>query len=81
MDGPHSEARAAALRLLSIYDEAKIMIESGVYKSGSNSALDEAIRMRPALLGFLAQRADEHAPIAETLSGLRRHAPRRGAHG
>jgi flagellum-specific ATP synthase len=55
-----------ATSLLAIYEEARIMIESGVYKSGSNPAVDNAMKAREPLLAFLRQQRDEASSLEET---------------
>lgn len=46
---------AKARRLLSAYDSAALMIQSGLYVGGSDRIIDAAIRVWPALDGFLAE--------------------------
>lgn len=71
MDTAHAAAARAAVSQLGIYDEARVMIESGVYKSGANAEIDQAIALRGRLMAFLRQGQDECAAFADTLSGLR----------
>jgi len=80
MDAPHARSRTSALQLLSVYDEAKIMIESGIYKTGASTDLDEAIRLRPEILSFLNQRSDENAALEQTIADLKQLSMRRRAH-
>jgi flagellum-specific ATP synthase len=47
------------------------MINIGAYRSGSNPALDNAIRIRGPLLKFLRQGVDEIVRIEETSAGLK----------
>jgi len=70
MSAEHSAAMREAGALLSAYDEARVMIESGVYRAGGNPALDRAIALRPALLGFLRQRRDEQVTAREAVRAL-----------
>jgi flagellum-specific ATP synthase len=49
---------AAARRLLGAYDRAETMIQAGLYARGSDPLIDEAIRVFPALDGFLAEDSD-----------------------
>lgn len=51
----HQRSANKVRRLLAIYEESKVMIESGVYKPGSNAEIDEAIAKRPDVLAFLTQ--------------------------
>lgn len=55
---------ARARRLLGAWDRAEMMIQAGLYAKGSDPLVDEAIRIWPALDGFLA----EDAP-AEGIAG------------
>ena len=50
-----SEAR----RLLGAYDRAEMMIQAGLYAKGSDPLVDAAIRVWPALDGFLAEAAPD----------------------
>jgi flagellum-specific ATP synthase len=50
---------AQARRLLGAYDRAELMIQAGLYARGSDPLIDEAIRIWPALDGFLAEMAPE----------------------
>jgi flagellum-specific ATP synthase len=57
---PEHRARAErAIALLSAYEGARSLIESGLYAAGSNADIDRAIERRPALLEFLRQRPGE----------------------
>lgn len=47
------------LRLLSVRNRHRDMIEIGAYKAGANHEVDEAISLYPALERFLTQDADE----------------------
>lgn len=46
---------AQARRLLGAYDRAEMMIQAGLYSAGSDPEIDEAVRVWPALDGFLAE--------------------------
>jgi FliI/YscN family ATPase len=60
-------AHATGLRqLLAAYAEGRDLVEIGAYKPGTNAALDEALRLRPAIELFLKQRRDERSPIENT---------------
>ncbi|WP_137861320.1 MULTISPECIES: FliI/YscN family ATPase [unclassified Sphingomonas] len=71
MERQHAAAARAAVTQLGVYDEARVMIESGVYKSGANAEIDQAIAMRAKLMAFLRQGQSENSAFADTLSGLR----------
>ncbi|MGO4906723.1 FliI/YscN family ATPase [Pseudorhodobacter sp. W20_MBD10_FR17] len=59
-----SEAR----RLLGAYERAEMMIQAGLYASGSDPLVDAAIKVWPALDGFLAE--DGAAGIANSFKRL-----------
>jgi len=67
-------ARAA----LGLYAESDLMIKAGLYAAGSDPRLDEAVRINPALDGFVAQRSDSAAQsfrlLEEALAGRGRRA-------
>ena len=48
---------ARARRLLGSYDRAEMMIQAGLYVTGSDAQIDEAIRVWPELDAFLAEDA------------------------
>lgn len=48
-----------ARRLMGAYDRAEMMIQAGLYTKGSDPLIDAAIRVWPALDGFLADSAPE----------------------
>jgi flagellum-specific ATP synthase len=50
---------AEARRLLGAYDRAEMMIQAGLYAKGSDTLVDAAIRVWPALDGFLAEDATD----------------------
>lgn len=58
------------LRLLSIYDRYRDMVEIGTYRAGSNPELDEAIALYAALESFLAQEPDERPGRAASFARL-----------
>lgn len=64
------ELMSQSVAILSSYEDARIMIESGLYKSGTNPALDRAIKLRAPLLEFLRQRRDERVSLDETVKRL-----------
>ncbi len=69
------EQREAARKVreaLASYQQSEDLINLGAYASGSNPALDSAIRLRPALLDFLRQAPEIAAPQDQTLSQLRK---------
>jgi flagellum-specific ATP synthase len=60
----------AARRNLAAYDGMAELIRLGAYHPGSDPELDTAIRLQPKLSAFLAQKPDEHAPLASAYEDL-----------
>lgn len=61
-----ARARAA----LSLYDEMEELIRIGAYKPGADAAVDEAVRVRPALEAVLSQSRDEQISIEDSFAQL-----------
>ena len=61
---------AEARRHLSTYEDMAEMIRLGAYRKGSDPAVDEAVRLNPALESFLAQDKNERAGLAEVYARL-----------
>jgi flagellum-specific ATP synthase len=61
---------ANARRLLGAYDRAELMIQAGLYAKGSDPLIDNAVRVWPALDGFLGEDAPEDG-IAGSFRRLR----------
>ncbi|MFS2319200.1 FliI/YscN family ATPase [Maricaulis sp. D1M11] len=66
----HSALARETLRTLSLYEESRLMIESGLYKAGSNPQTDQAISTRSAIDAFAHQPVDEHSLFETTLARL-----------
>ncbi|WP_420023236.1 FliI/YscN family ATPase [Cereibacter azotoformans] len=56
---PENDLIAEARRLLGAWDRAEMMIQAGLYAKGSDPQVDAAIRVWPALDGFLAEDAPD----------------------
>jgi flagellum-specific ATP synthase len=73
---PHcnSEAENAlitrARRYLSTYDDMAEMIRLGAYRKGSDTVVDEAIRLNEPLEKFLSQKPNEHSTLAQGYAEL-----------
>ncbi|AKM07968.1 FliI/YscN family ATPase [Pelagerythrobacter marensis] len=65
-----AEAAANVFRLHATYEEARPMIESGLYVAGSSSEIDRAIEAHPHLMRFLRQGRRETCSIDETEAEL-----------
>lgn len=75
IDPPHAAAARSAIALLGVHEEARVMIESGVYKTGANPGIDRAISARPGLMAFLQQGQDERVAFDRTVTALRAAVP------
>jgi flagellum-specific ATP synthase len=64
------EAARKVREVLASYQQSEDLINLGAYVSGSNPALDSAIRVRPALLDFLRQSSDTNVPLEQTLQQM-----------
>jgi flagellum-specific ATP synthase len=60
-----------AVRVLALYESSRDLIEVGAYRSGSNPALDRAVKLMPELERFIAQRPDEHETRTAAMQRLR----------
>ncbi|SHF33050.1 flagellum-specific ATP synthase [Litoreibacter ascidiaceicola] len=49
-----NETLSQARRLIGTYEEARILIKSGLYEAGSDDATDQAIKFRPIIEAFLS---------------------------
>ena len=66
----HRAAVRKAVAQLALYDESRVMVESGLYRTGSNAPLDQALGARSALNGFLRQPRDEESAFQDTVRRL-----------
>jgi len=60
-----------AVRLLSSLNEARVLIETGAYRAGSNPTLDRAIARRDMLRAFLSQAQHEKCRAKQTVESLK----------
>jgi len=78
----HSDEQVKAMRevvaMLAAYEEARVMIESGVYKAGTNLWVDRALAARAAVTAFLRQDSREAAGFDATLRTLQALAGKTG---
>jgi flagellum-specific ATP synthase len=70
MSPAHARNARKAIAALATFEDARIMIDSGLYKAGANVRLDEAVRGREALVSFLQQPGGERVALADTLNRL-----------
>jgi FliI/YscN family ATPase len=76
-----AEAMRAATAMIAAYEESRVMIESGVYRSGTNAIVDRAIAARPAIDSFLRQPMSDNVAPDETVRQLRGAIGNGAAHG
>ena len=70
---PEQKQYAGQIRnMMSIYNDNTDLISIGAYKSGSNPALDTAIKKIDAINGFLTQKVDEKFTFEQTVSEMKR---------
>jgi type III secretion protein N (ATPase) len=62
----HCAGAGRIRRLMAKYDEVEMLLQIGEYKSGSDPLADEAIAMHEEIEGFVRQRTDDLADLAET---------------
>jgi FliI/YscN family ATPase len=68
---PEQKEAARKIReTLAAYQQSEDLINLGAYAAGANPTLDAAIRVRPQLLEFLKQPAEEATPGKETVARL-----------
>lgn len=70
MKSEHAAAARRAISLMAVYEEARMLVETGMHKPGASAQIDEAVRGREALMSFLRQRTDERSLPADTVRRL-----------
>lgn len=75
----HQQAASRILAAASTYEEARTLVETGLYAAGSDAQIDQAIKLRPAIQSFLKQPTSDHAPRTTTIAELLRLAGRSAA--
>jgi flagellum-specific ATP synthase len=66
----HRKKAALARRLLAAYARSEDLVRIGAYQPGADPQLDQALRARPLLRGFLEQDSVERVTLAETVARL-----------
>lgn len=61
-----------AHRIFAVYEEARPMIESGIYRQGASRDIDQAVLHYPKLIRYLQQAMDENSPIETSWVALAR---------
>lgn len=70
VDEAHAAAATQCRALLARYEESRILIESGMYKAGTDRELDTAISARGAINTFARQKSGESVPAAASRQAL-----------
>lgn len=71
MDAEQAAAARTAVAALAAYEDARVMIESGIYKQGASSEIDRAIAIRSRLMEFLPQARGDATAFPTTVAKLR----------
>ena len=69
-DDQHRAAAATVRHILSILEEHEDLVNLGMYVTGTNPALDQALAVRDQLVAFLRQSPDETVTPGEMLREL-----------
>ena len=69
---PHRSSAASVSALLSVYEGARTLIETGLYVRGGDPQIDRAVEQRPAILAFLKQAQDEASSFEQSVKTLER---------
>jgi len=68
----HKKHQVALREILSVYRQAKDLIDIGAYQSGSNPRIDRAISKHEMIQAFLRQSTEEKVPLEEVLTRMAR---------
>lgn len=66
----HRELAGRLREVLATYANARDLINIGAYVSGSNPAIDHALRVMPQIRDFLRQKPTDHTDLTETMQRL-----------
>jgi flagellum-specific ATP synthase len=66
----HLQKAQSLRRLLAAYSASEDLVRIGAYQKGSDSTLDKALTLIPALDQFLMQKPGDAAPLGETVTKL-----------
>ncbi|MEO1045901.1 MAG: FliI/YscN family ATPase [Pseudomonadota bacterium] len=61
---------AEVRRLFAVYEDSRTLVESGVYRKGSNAELDRAVALRDRLRAFLTQPREDNRPVETAVQEL-----------
>lgn len=71
LDASALDAAHRFKKMVATYEEARPMIDSGIYQEGANAEVDHAITLRPHAEEFLTQKADEQTDFEASDAALR----------
>ncbi len=71
-DPDHLKAARTLRRLLGVYLDNEDAITLGAYKTGANSEVDHAIRMKPLIDQYLQQPVSEHAKLDDSVDRIKK---------
>ena len=63
MTPAHAEAAGVVRSLIATYEEKRDLVALGAYKTGTDAAMDRAVRAQNDLRRFLQQPANEAIPV------------------
>ncbi|KRL99162.1 flagellar protein export ATPase FliI [Liquorilactobacillus satsumensis] len=66
----HAHDASELRESMSVYNDAKDLIEIGAYKAGTNAVIDYAVSLHHPITDFLQQRVDEYSDFAQTREQL-----------
>jgi flagellum-specific ATP synthase len=70
VDRQHFDLARRFRAIYSRYQKSRDLVQVGAYMSGSDPALDEAIRLQPQMAGFLQQDMFEASSLAQSVAGM-----------
>jgi flagellum-specific ATP synthase len=66
----HRHAHRDLVAMLATYEESRVMVETGAYRSGTNPTLDRAIQKHEPIQRFLSQAMEQAVPFEQSVSEL-----------
>lgn len=70
IESRHGAARRDIVAMLAAYQEGRVMVETGAYRTGTNPLLDRAIASKSAIERFLAQGLEDEVPFEATRAAV-----------
>lgn len=66
VDDIHQQASAKLRTIIAMLEESQELVRIGMYKKGSDLALDKALELKPAVEAFVKQKTGERSSIEQT---------------